>query len=377
MSTLTIISHTEHYRTPQGNIVGLGSTVTEINHLVEVFDAIIHVAMLYDAEPPLSALPYTSNKIQFSALPALGGPNISDKLAVIWKGPQVIKTVNKALQQSDYFQFRAPTGIGVFMIPYLIMFSSKDGWFKYAGNWKQQNAPVAYSFQRWLLKRQHRKVTINGKWENQQKQCLTFENPCLTEEEISEGKKIMSIKSIENTAINLCFVGRLEHEKGIDLLIKTLSNLDKSDKSKLETIHIVGDGKEKNAYQELAMKSGLSFIFHGFLSRKEVHNIYKKSHAIVLPSASEGFPKVIAEAMNYGCLPIVSNISSIENYVKNEINGFLFYPITLANLTDKIKKMLNLSNIQYSKMIQAQNQELKKFTYTYYNKRIEQELLRK
>jgi len=376
MSKLTIISHTEHYRTSDGTIVGLGSTVTEINHLTEVFDEVIHVAMLHDIKPPNSALPYTSSKVIFMPLPALGGKKITDKFTIVLKTPLILKTIRKALKQTDYFQFRAPTGIGVFVIPYLIFFSSKKGWFKYAGNWKQEHAPTAYSFQRWLLKQQKRKVTINGKWTNQKPHCLTFENPCLTQQEIYEGKTYLETKNFDNEAVQFCFVGRLEKEKGLDLLMDSMLSLNEVEKSKIHTVHIVGDGKAKKKYELIAHTSDVNFVFHGFLSRKRVHDIYKISHAIILPSASEGFPKVIAEAMNYGCLPLVSNISSIEDYVKDEINGFLFFPITLANLTDKIKKMLNLSDFQYAKMIQAQNQELKKFTYAYYNKRIREELLK-
>ena len=374
MSTLTIISHTEHYKTSDGIIVGLGSTVTEINHLVEVFDEVVHVAMLHNTSSPASAIPYTSKRIKFIAIHPLGGPKFSDKMAVIWKAPSVLRIIERAIEKTDYFQFRAPTGIGVFVIPYLMVFSSKKGWFKYAGNWKQINPPITYGFQRWLLKRQNRKVTINGKWKDQLPHCLTFENPCLTPEEITEGKQIITNKLIEKP-INLCFVGRLEKEKGLDLLIETLTNLSSTEKSKLNNIHIVGDGKDKNAYQLLAKKSNLNFVFHGYLSRQQVHNIYKISHAIVLPSESEGFPKVIAEAMNYGCLPIVSNISSISDYVKDEINGFLFFPITLENLIVKIKKVLSLSDFQYNKMIQAHDQVLIKFTYSFYNKRIKNELL--
>ena len=47
MKVLTIISHTEHYKTADGKIVGLGSTVTEINNLISVFGEIRHVAMLH------------------------------------------------------------------------------------------------------------------------------------------------------------------------------------------------------------------------------------------------------------------------------------------------------------------------------------------
>jgi glycosyltransferase involved in cell wall biosynthesis len=375
MSTITIISHTEHYKNTDGTIVGLGSTVTEINHLIEVFDAVIHVAMLHKGIPPASALPYTSNTIKFKALPALGGPKISDKCAIVWSAASVLNVIHKAINTTDYFQFRAPTGIGVFVIPYLLLFSSKKGWFKYAGNWKQEHAPLAYNFQRWLLKNQHRKVTINGFWDTQPLQCLSFENPCLTSEDLKKGKAIKKHKSLDGQAINLCFVGRLEREKGLDLFIEALLSLRPAEASKLKAIHIVGHGNDLEHYRNTTKSSTLNFIFHGFLSRTEVHAIYEQSHAIVLPSVSEGFPKVISEAMNYGCLPLVSNISSIEHYISEDVNGFLFYPITLVNVLIQIRKLLNLSAESYVSMIHSREDQLLKFTYSYYNNRVKHELL--
>ena len=35
---LAIISHTEHYKLPDGSIVGWSPTVNEINHVLEIFD---------------------------------------------------------------------------------------------------------------------------------------------------------------------------------------------------------------------------------------------------------------------------------------------------------------------------------------------------
>ncbi|MFT5841104.1 MAG: glycosyltransferase involved in cell wall biosynthesis [Flavobacteriales bacterium] len=375
MSTITIISHTEHYKNTEGTIVGLGSTVTEINHLIEVFDAVIHVAMLHDGLPPASALPYTSNTIKFTALPALGGPKIKDKCAIVWNAASVLNVIHKAIKATDYFQFRAPTGIGVFVIPYLLLCSSKKGWFKYAGNWKQDNAPLAYSFQRWLLKNQNRKVTINGFWDTQPAQCLSFENPCLTSEDLEKGKTTKKHKSLDGQAINLCFVGRLEREKGLDLFIEALLSLSPAEASKIKAIHIVGHGNDLQHYRNTTKPSALNFIFHGFLSRTKVHAIYEQSHAIVLPSVSEGFPKVISEAMNYGCVPIVSNISSIAHYISEDVNGFLFYPITLANVLTQIRKLLNLSTESYVNMIHSREDQLLKFSYSYYNNRVKQTLL--
>ncbi|SDS68387.1 Glycosyltransferase involved in cell wall bisynthesis [Formosa sp. Hel1_31_208] len=375
MRVLTIISHTEHYKDDDGTILGLGSTVTEINHLLEIFDHIYHVAMLHDCEAPSSALPYISNRISFVAIPALGGDTMRDKMNLIFKGPLVLKTVQSALRKADYFQFRAPTGIGVYVIPYLIGLSSKPGWFKYAGNWKQKQAPMAYRFQRWLLKKQKRKVTINGRWSDQPLHCLTFENPCLTAAEIEIGKIVIQTKRLEQGQLSLCFVGRLEEAKGVGFLIRALSQLEASDKAKIKNIHIVGDGQLMQVYKDESQSIGLNFIFHGFLARHEVHEIYKTSHAIILPSASEGFPKVIAEAMNYGCLPIVSNVSSLSQYVKHNENGFLLNAIRESEITKALAKVLYLSDGTYVAMIQNANEQHQKFTYAHYNQRIKNEIL--
>ncbi|PNQ72090.1 capsular biosynthesis protein [Hanstruepera neustonica] len=372
---LTIISHTEHFMRPDGVIVGLGSTVTEINHLLDVFDTITHVAMLHEGEAPPSALPYISNNIRFVALPAVGGPRTIDKLGILLKAPKILQIVKTEVRASDYFQFRAPTGIGVFVIPYLMFFGKTKGWFKYAGNWIQSSPPLAYRFQKWLLTKQHRLVTINGVWSKQPKHCLSFENPCLTTDDLRAGNVLVSKKEKRQGEIQLCFVGRLEEAKGIGFLIEAIRSLHDEEKSQIKQVHIVGDGKQKFNYLELAKEVGVRFKFYGVLSRKEVHDIYKVSHAIILPSASEGFPKVIAEAMNYGCLPIVSNVSSIGHYIKHQKNGFLLRSIDSEGTCMAIQEFLKLSNQDYSLMTQYGIREINVFSYPYYNSRISNDIL--
>ena len=126
---LAIISHTEHYKTTDGTLVGWGPTITEINHLLDIFDTIYHVAMFHDTEAPASALPYSSDRIVFVPLPALGGHTINAKMQLVFKATKVLGIINKTLKKADWFQFRGPTGIGVYVIPFLIMCINKPGWF--------------------------------------------------------------------------------------------------------------------------------------------------------------------------------------------------------------------------------------------------------
>ncbi len=100
-----------------------------------------------------------------------------------------------------------------------------------------------------------------------------------------------------------------------------------------------------NYYKEQCQFLGNKAIFHGFLGKDEVHELLAASHFLLLPSDSEGFPKVIAEGACYGVIPVVSNVGSIGHYV-NEGNGFVwdiksnnsYHSVLLQAIeTDKVK----------------------------------------
>ena len=50
---------------------------------------------------------------------------------------------------------------------------------------------------------------------------------------------------------------------------------------------------------------------------------YQQSHFVILPSESEGWPKVIAEGMFWGCLPIATKVSCVPNMLDNGNRGVL------------------------------------------------------
>lgn len=369
---LAIISHTEHYVTPDGKVVGWGPTISEINQLAKDFSEIYHIAFIYPGNPPLSALPYTSSSIKFIPISPIGGKGLYEKLKIVMHIPQILRSVHQTLKEVDVFQLRAPTGMGVFLIPYLTFFSKKNGWYKYAGNWNQDNPPLGYAFQRWILKKQSRKVTLNGVWPNQPKHCITFENPCLTMDERTEGLDILNLKSynIKNT---FCFIGRLEDAKGVQRIIDAFGMMKTTEK--IAALHFIGDGENLQLYKDHCRELNLPAIFHGSQSREQVFNIYKKSHFILLPStASEGFPKVIAEAMNFGCIPIVSNVSSIGQYVNSE-NGFIVSPLSVERLYKVLKEVLEKQNDELQKLATNGHYDVVNFTFDHYRRRIQGEIV--
>lgn len=373
---LAIISHTEHYIDIKGDIVGWGPTVREINHLAVHFDKIYHVACLHKGQPPPSSLRYIENNIEFVPIPPSGGYNLIDKLSVLQTMPEVIRSVSKVIRQVDYFQLRLPTGFGNYLLPWLKFHKPKAKfWIKYAGNWTQKNPPLGYAFQRWFLKNNFLKckVTVNGHWPGQPDHILSFENPCLTEEERKEGKIALNAKDYHGN-IDFVFVGQLTENKGIRRIIEAFRQL--NNKPRIGILHLVGDGPDRKIYENLAAETGINCKFHGFLPREEVNKVLAKTHVLLLPSVSEGFPKVVAEGANFGCIPVVSAVSSIPQYIFTMENGFIMPSIDASGLIWCINKLLSCDGQLLKQIAFNGHQMAAEFTYDHYISRIKKDILK-
>ena len=373
MSKLVIISHTKHYYSQNGEIVGWEPTVREINYISKIFDSIYHVAPLYSGKAHQTNASYNKNITYFPIKPT-GGDGILKKLGIIFFMPFNLWHIIKVINKSDYIHFRAPTNLGLYVLPLLLLYKNKKKWIKYAGNWSEINPPISYRFQRWWLRKNilKSKVTINGNWKKQQSHLLSFENPCLTEAEL-ESAKIIAEQKDYSGKLNICFVGRLEPAKGALIILELLQNLE--DVDWVDTFYIIGDGPFKNIIENKKPNLHLKVCLTGWLYRNKLNEIYTKCHLIILPSyASEGFPKVLAEAASYGCVPIVSNLSSISQYINNNISGVLIDDLTQSNIKSVLSKLSN----KREKLMSIASSALKwvsLFTYSRYVFRIEKEII--
>lgn len=366
---ILVVSHTEHYVDENGTVYGWGATVKELDAVAERLGEVTHVACLHKTNTiPPSALPYTG-KVKFVPIPPFGGAGLKNKLKIITSAISNLRIISRELKHADMFQFRAPTSIGLYIIPYLTFFTKKKGWYKYAGNWMQDNPPFSYRLQRWMLRNlQSRKITINGRWNNQLAKCITFENPCLTEDDRQDGLSVLQKKDYSQP-LRICFVGRMDVEKGVYDIVDAVNN----SKYKFASIDFIGDGPELNKLKQYAVDNNVGAKFHGSLSRIQVFEIYRQSHLILLPSKSEGFPKVIAEAANFGCIPVVSDVSSIGQYI-NETNGFL-WSVKECSFTAYFNS-LNLDDAENLKAKALMAHEMaKSFTYNNYLDKLESKIL--
>lgn len=136
----------------------------------------------------------------------------------------------------------------------------------------------------------------------------------------------------------ILFVGRLETEKGLDLLLRALSGI----RSKWELL-IAGDGSKAKTFQNLADEFGIlsKIRFLGWLPNYEIVSLYQKCAFVVVPSIwPEPYGRVGPEAFRQGCPVIAFNVGGISEWLKSGITGYLVPPGNVSQLQQAISTLL-------------------------------------
>jgi len=95
-----------------------------------------------------------------------------------------------------------------------------------------------------------------------------------------------------------------------------------------------------------------SLYFHGNQKPEDVQEAYQKSHFLILPSKSEGWPKVVAEAMWWGTIPIVTPISCVP-YMLGESKRGVLISTDLKSDLDKLIPVLKNKDALKSMAMEA------------------------
>ena len=124
----------------------------------------------------------------------------------------------------------------------------------------------------------------------------------------------------EEKTIIAC-VGRLHSvSKGQDILFSVLSQ--KKWKERPIEIRMYGGGPDESTLRELQRMYDLQNVtFAGF--QKDVEQIWRECHALVLPSRYEGLPLAIVEAMLCGRPCIVTDVAGNSELMEDDISGFV------------------------------------------------------
>ena len=164
--------------------------------------------------------------------------------------------------------------------------------------------------------------------------------------------------------LTVCRLAKRDRYKGCDKVIRAMPKV----LSFIPNVkyYVVGEGALKEELENLAREEGVAEHVHflGYLSAKDLEEVYRSSHIFVMPSIGEGFGIVFLEAWKYGLPVIAGNRDASPEVVTDGINGLTVNPESVEEISAAIVRILRdrsaaikMSSEGYAKLIDRYTHE--------------------
>jgi len=338
--TFLIISHTPHYKV-DNQLFAYAPYVREMNLWLKYVDQVQVVAPLKNDFNMHINMAYKHDHIALTEVPAFSLLGFKEQLKTLPKLPKILSRLYKAMKQADHIHLRCPGNIGLLGCLVQILFPETQKTAKYAGNWDPKaKQPWSYNLQKWILKNTYLtkniKVLVYGDWPNQTQNIMPFFTASYYEAE----KQDIYIRNYTQK-LKFCFVGSLSKGKQPDKAFELIYQLRQQNIQ--AELYVYGEGEMRSELEDLISQHQAEdwVKLYGNQPQSVIKKAFKYNHFLILPSQSEGWPKAVAEAMFWGCIPIVPHISCIPWMLDHGKRGILISNKDLGKDFKSLKKLLN------------------------------------
>lgn len=309
--TFLIVTHVPHTYF-KGALYAYGPYVKEMNLWLKYADKILVLAPLSLNEIPGEIdLKYDHPAIEFIRAHEFNLVGISSVFKTLVVIPSIIGQCFGAFKRADHVHLRCPGNMGLLGCITQVFFPSKTKTAKYAGNWdRHSKQPWSYKLQRRILNStfltKNMRALVYGNWPGNTKNILPFFTASYKETD-----RTALSQRIFNGAIKLIFVGSLTRGKQPMISCQVVKAL--ISKGIAVSLDMYGEGPERKPLEKFIMENRLEEIImlHGNQNSGVVKAGYQQAHFLVFISESEGWPKAVAEAMWWRCLPITTAVSCV------------------------------------------------------------------
>ncbi|MCV6597094.1 MAG: glycosyltransferase family 4 protein [Mangrovicoccus sp.] len=143
---------------------------------------------------------------------------------------------------------------------------------------------------------------------------------CLIENAVAPPKLPAAVDLFDPSHINLLFVGRLDRQKGVDILLQAWAQVARM-RDDLR-LHIVGSGVNNDGGYNIEQAENV--FLHGWVDRDMIDAYYRSADALIVPSRWEGFGLVVPEAFRNGTPALVSRAGALPDLVTEGRTGHIF-----------------------------------------------------
>ena len=171
----------------------------------------------------------------------------------------------------------------------------------------------------------------------------------------------VNIQTLPEGALKFTYVGRLDEEKRVDVLIRAFG------KVKNQNIRLVlaGGGSKEKMIRSLVnnLNLGDRVKFLGQIEQSQVANILQNSDVFIMPGDGESLSIATLEAMACGLPVIAADSMALPELVQPGKNGLLFQPGNEIDLAKKMDEMAAMSGqwkqMGYKSKLMVQNHQLR------------------
>lgn len=140
-----------------------------------------------------------------------------------------------------------------------------------------------------------------------------------------------------------CTFSRVMKEKGIEIAIKAIEEINREKGYKFCTLDIYGavDSAYEKRFKTIIEKTGKEISYCGLVSYDKSVDVLKNYYALLFPTywKGEGFPGTIVDAFSAGLLVIASDWNSNKEIINNGKNGYIYPSQLCTSLKEGIIKL--------------------------------------
>jgi len=307
LPNLLIVSHVRHY-SHDGKLYAYAPYAREIDIWADLFPELRIAAPCQNAAPSGDCAALTRSNISVVPLPETGGTTLQAKIHQLFRLPAIVWRLRRAMRWAGAIHVRCPGNVGLIGVLLAPLYSRRLV-AKFAGQWDAvRGEAVTVRLQKRILASRWWKgpTTVYGRHSGQPKKVVSFFTSMLDSQQMEMAQAAAAARR-EIGKLRVLFVGRLSRSKNVECVLRAVA-LAKSEGTPVEAV-IAGEGPEEAALKALChdLRVTEDVQFHGGISFDRVLQLYSDSHVLVLASETEGWPKVVAEAMAFGVICIASD----------------------------------------------------------------------
>ncbi len=325
-----IITHVDHIYS-DNQYFAYAPYVREMNIWLKHVGEVVIVAPLSKGKN-ISAidLSYKHHNLHFVSVPSFHFNRFLSLIKSLFVLPVIMFTIYRAMCQASHIHLRCPGNMGLLGAIIQIAFPNTPKTAKYAGNWDPKSKqPLSYRIQKWILSStyltKNMRVLVYGEWKGSSENIKPFFTATYSEKDKIDLDNLLvnRLALLQQSEVRLLFVGTLSKGKQPLYTIRLAEQLNQLGYA--VRLYLYGEGVQRNQLEAYILEKGLlnNVFLQGNQTADTIKIAYKDSHFLILPSQSEGWPKVVAEAMFWGCVPIATPVSCIPTMLNQGQRGLL------------------------------------------------------